>query len=184
MILIFTNVQTVPNVCVESMNRIECWVIDTVEKDGLLCNGVVNSADNTWFSTQRKTEEEPNPILRSLKLYFSLLFGIGVCLVAEQANSARKTARKFYRLIRYVSSYHIKSTTRTIGGPGCTAECDEFYIFKRKYNRGRLYVLEDWWMFDVICRETGECFAMVVLDRTKNTLWPFMASRIAAEFLH
>jgi hypothetical protein len=130
-ILIFTNVQTVPDVCVESMNRIECWVIDTVEKDNLLCNGIVNSVDNTWFSTQRKTEE-PNPIFRSLELYFSLLCGIGVCLVAEQANAARKTARTFYQLVRYVSSHHIKSTTRTVGGPSCTAECDEFYIFKRK----------------------------------------------------
>jgi transposase-like protein len=28
--------------------------------------------------------------------------------------------------------------------------------------------------------ETGECFAMVVPDRTKNTLWPLKASRTAA----
>ncbi len=41
-------------------------------------------------------------------------------------------------------------------------------------------MLEDWWMFGAICRETGEFFAMVVPDRTKNTLWPLTASRIAA----
>jgi transposase-like protein len=43
-----------------------------------------------------------------------------------------------------------------------------------------MYELEDWWMFGAICRETGYCFAMMVPDRTKNTLWPLMASRIAA----
>jgi transposase-like protein len=43
-----------------------------------------------------------------------------------------------------------------------------------------VYVFEDWWMFGAICRETGDCFAMMVPDRTKNTLWPLIASRIAA----
>ncbi len=66
-------------------------------KNGRLCNGIVNPADNTWFSTLRKTEEEPKPILIYFKLCLSLLCGIGVCLNAEQTGFARKTARKFYR---------------------------------------------------------------------------------------
>jgi hypothetical protein len=140
-------------------------------KDGRLCNGVVNPADNTWFSTLRKIGEEPNLILHSLKLSFSLLCGIGVCLAAEQLDSVQKTKRKFYQLVWYVSSHPLKSTAWTIGGPGCNVECDDSHIFLRKYNRRRLYVLEDWWMFGAICRENGECFAMFVPDRTKNTLW-------------
>ncbi len=143
------------------------------------CSGTFNPAENTWFSGLHKSNEQ-NPILRSLKLCFCLLCGIGVGLAAEQTKSDPKFARKIYRKVRNISSHHLKSTTWTIGGPGLTVECDESHIFKRKYNRGRVYVLEDWWIFGAICRETGECFAMVVPDRTKNTLWPLMASRIAA----
>jgi transposase-like protein len=144
------------------------------------CNGIVNPADNTWFSGLRKTEINPNPVLRSLKHCFSLLCCLGVGLTTEATDCDPKTTRKIFRLVRSISSHHLKSTTWTIGGQGLTIECEESHIFKRKYNRGRMYVLEDWWMFGAICRETGECFAMVVPDRTKNTLWPLMASRIAA----
>jgi hypothetical protein len=132
--------------------------------DGRLCNGVVNPADNTWFSTLRKTEE-PNHILRSLKPCFSL--------VLYWYLSSRRTDRLPVKLHESfigwsdVSSHHLKSITWTIGSPTSSSG-------------SRLYVLEDWWMFGSICRETGECFAMVVPDHTKNTLWPLMASQIAA----
>jgi len=60
-------------------------------------------------------------------------------------------------------------------------EVDETHLFKRKYKKGRYLTLEDWWLFGAICKETGQFFSMAVPDRKKETLWPIMASRIAAE---
>jgi hypothetical protein len=43
-----------------------------------LCSGIVDPAENTRFSGLRVTEKEPNPLLRSIKLCYSLLCGICV----------------------------------------------------------------------------------------------------------
>jgi hypothetical protein len=130
------------------------------------CNGIVNPAHNTWFSGLRSTEEEKNPLLRSLKLAFSLLCGIGVGLAAEATESNPETARKIYNLVRSISSHHLKSTTWTIGGEGCTIECDESHIFKRKYNRGGFTSLK-----------IGGCLVPYV-ERPKSVLrWSFLIVR-------
>ena len=34
-------------------------------------------------------------------------------------------------------------------------------------------------MFGGICKETKECFAVLVPDRKKETLWPVLAARVA-----
>ncbi len=49
-------------------------------------------------------------------------------------------------------------------------EVDETHLLKRKYKKGRYLTLEKWWLFGVLCKETGHCFAMAVLDRKKETL--------------
>ncbi len=75
-----------------------------------LRSGTVNPA-NTWFSCLRATEKNLNPLLRSLKICFSYLCGIGVGISAETMESNPKTAWKIIRLVRYISSNHLKSTT-------------------------------------------------------------------------
>ncbi len=76
-----------------------------------LCSATVNSGENNWFSCLRATEKDLNPLLRSLKICFSYLCGIGVGISAETTESNPKTARKIIRLVRYISSNHLKSTT-------------------------------------------------------------------------
>jgi hypothetical protein len=98
-----------------------------------LCSSIVDPAEKTWFLGLRAIEKEPNPLLRSIKLCYSLLCGIGVGLAEQETEFNPNTSRKIYRLVRCISSHHFKSTTWTIGGPGCTIECDESHIFKRKY---------------------------------------------------
>ena len=119
-----------------------------------LCSGIVDPAENTWFSGLRTTEKERNPLFRWIKLCYSLLRGIGVGLAGQETDFNPNTSRKIYRLVRYISSHHLKSTTWIIGGQGCTIECDESYIFKRKYNRGRLYYRQnEYWLKNKICAQ-------------------------------
>ena len=59
-------------------------------------------------------------------------------------------------------------TAKKIGGPGFTVEVDETIMSKRKNHQGR--VLPEIWVVGGICRETNECFATVVADRTSKTL--------------
>lgn len=58
--------------------------------------------------------------------------------------------------------------TQKIGGNNKIVEIDETCISHRKYNRGRF--VKEVWIFGGICRDDGNIFAIVVPDRTKETL--------------
>ena len=128
------NVQSVKAACAELRTKRVFWVFDTFAKTVLV---TVSLTQHTTLGSQVCVALRKKRILRSLKLTFSLLCGIGVGLAAEATEPNPETARKIYNLVRSISSHHLKSTTWTIGGEGCTIECDESHIFKRKYNRGQ-----------------------------------------------
>lgn len=64
-----------------------------------------------------------------------------------------------------------------IGGKGLNVEIDETVISHRKYNRGRM--TKTVWVFGGICRETDRAFALVVDNRSANTLLKEIADHIA-----
>lgn len=66
---------------------------------------------------------------------------------------------------------------KQIGGEGLNVEIDETVISHRKYNRGRM--TKTVWVFGGICRETDQAFALVVQDRSANTLLKEIADHIA-----
>jgi hypothetical protein len=61
------------------------------------CKSSINPASNTWFEGLRSTKDEPNPLLRSLRLLFALVCNLPVTLAVEQTRCNRLTARKIYR---------------------------------------------------------------------------------------
>jgi transposase-like protein len=67
-----------------------------------------------------------------------------------------------------------------IGGIGTTVEVDESLIFKRKNHVGRLLYseIEHTWVVGGICRETRECFAVRVQDRSEQTLSAVLTQHI------
>ena len=63
----------------------------------------------------------------------------------------------------------IQGASRKIGGYGCIVEIDESKFVKRKYHKGKPKVCEDW-VLGGVCRETGQCFMVIVPNRTRETL--------------
>lgn len=84
------------------------------------CSGIIIPEKNTWLCGLRRTEENPNPILRFLKLVFLFLCGIGVGIAAEQACANPRTAQKVYRKCRDLCSRELATSKWKIGGPGLT----------------------------------------------------------------
>lgn len=77
--------------------------------------------------------------------------------------------QRFQQLREVCIEYIINNDdNQFIGGNNKTVEIDETCISHRKYNCGRM--TNEVWVFGGICREDGNIFAIVVPDRTKETL--------------
>ena len=81
----------------------------------------------------------------------------------------KNTVTNFFQALRDACSSWVEMhNSSKIGGPGTIVEIDETQMAKRKSNAGR--ILPEILVVGGICRETDECFAYVVEDRTATTL--------------
>ena len=79
------------------------------------------------------------------------------------------TVTDWLNFCREVCMVCIQGASRRIGGFGTIVEIDESKFIKRKYHRGKAKVCEEW-VLGGVCRETGECFMVIVPNRTRQTL--------------
>ena len=110
------------------------------------------------------------PISKVLFTLYCWAHQYSVKRTCHEVKISHSTCTFYFKQFRSAClDYLINSPIRTIGGEGKTVEIDETLMCKRKYNRGR--ILCDIWIFGGICRETGEIFAVLVPNRTKEILW-------------
>ena len=83
------------------------------------------------------------------------------------------TVTDWLKFCREVCMVCIEGSSRRIGGFGTIVEIDESKFVKRKYHRGKAKVCEEW-VLGGVCRETGECFMVIVPNRTKETLQKYI----------
>ncbi len=69
--------------------------------------------------------------------------------------------------------------TQQIGGSGQIVDLDESHIRARKYDIGRILVSQAVCVFGGICRNTNECFLIIVEYRDASTLFPLIQKHIA-----
>ena len=137
--------------------------------------------NNRWVCKKRTCREERgirnNTWLEGTKLQLKTIVFFIYCWVNEYTTTkfcskelymAPETITDWKNYLREVCADYLIKNPAIIGGPGLSVEIDESSFSKRKYNRGR--ILPNQWVFGGICRETRECFAYAVPDRTKNTL--------------
>uniref|UniRef100_A0A0L8HEP7 ISXO2-like transposase domain-containing protein n=1 Tax=Octopus bimaculoides TaxID=37653 RepID=A0A0L8HEP7_OCTBM len=78
--------------------------------------------------------------------------------------------------LREVCAAQILANPRVIGGPNMTVEIDESMFTNRKNYVGRQ--LPQQWILRSICRETKECFMVIISDRSATTLLPIIEDNI------
>ena len=67
----------------------------------------------------------------------------------------------------------IQGASRKIGENDGIVDIDESKFVKRKYHKGKPKVCEDW-VLGGVCRETGQCFMVIVPNRTRETLQKYI----------
>jgi transposase len=146
------------------------------------CNKTVNLANNTWFQNHKL------PMHYCLAIMFAFVWKIPVnqLLVHLQNWDAERTISSttvsdhysFCREICEVIASHVEGQ---LGGPGLTIECDETFLTRRKYNRGRYTVSHTIVLFSVYCRETKEGLYFRTNGKSKRDLWPLLSKYIHPE---
>ena len=128
-----------------------------------ICNSKHSIYEGTIF-TRTKTD-----FPQSLALIYSWANDFPAKYARVQCNVNKNTVTNFYYALSDAASSSV-GTMPMIGGPGLTIEVDETLLSHRKYNKGRLLINEQIWVFGGICRETNDIFCIPVQDRTSNTL--------------
>ncbi|XP_058122853.1 uncharacterized protein LOC131293818 [Anopheles ziemanni] len=97
---------------------------------------------------------------------------------AADSGTSRKTAGKWYQILRKLSADHVFHHQNQIGGEGCVVELDESVVTKRKYHRGRMSYNNQVWVFGGICRETRDIFVEIVEKRDRATLHNLIVTHV------
>ena len=84
----------------------------------------------------------------------------------------------FCREICEVIASHVEGQ---FGGPGLTTECDETFLTRRKYNRGRYTHSHSIVLFGIYCRETKEGLYFRTNGKSKCDLWPLLSKYVHPE---
>lgn len=85
----------------------------------------------------------------------------------------RKALTEWNKNFREVCHWYFALHPVKIGGDGVIVEIDETVLSKRKYNRGRLIVNQQWF-FGGVERGNGRCFLVPVERRDAQTLLPLI----------
>ncbi|KAI9562474.1 hypothetical protein GHT06_009907 [Daphnia sinensis] len=81
---------------------------------------------------------------------------------------AHGTPIDWYNFCRGVAEDIVINNSEKIGGIKVTVEIDESKFGKRKYNRGKK--VDGVWVFGEVERGSGQCFLVLVPDRSADTL--------------
>jgi transposase-like protein len=90
----------------------------------------------------------------------------------DELDLSHTTVVDFNNFLREVCAESLMNNIPAIGGPGMNVELDETLFSRRKNHSGR--VLPQQWVFGGICRESGECFLVMVDNRSAEVLLPLV----------
>jgi hypothetical protein len=146
------------------------------------CNTTVNPATNTWF------ENHKLPMHHSLAIMFAFVWKIPVNQLllhlqnweADRTTSST-TVSDHYFFCREVCEVIASHVEGQLGGPGLTIECDETFLTRRKYNRGRYTHSHTIVLFGIYCRETKEGLYFRTNGKSKRDLWPLLSKYVHPE---
>ena len=109
------------------------------------------------------------PIHTILQIIYHWSMLHSVKQTAYEVEVSECTVTNFFQALRDAcDDWYDLHFSENIGGPGKIVEVDETIMVKRKNHAGRL--LPEIWVVGGICRETNQCFAKRVSDRTADTL--------------
>lgn len=91
----------------------------------------------------------------------------------RNSNISKTTIVYWNNLFRETCTLYFSINPIAIGGVNSTVEIDETCISKRKYNRGRMIIAQQWF-FGGVERGTENCFIVPVNQRNAQTLLPIL----------
>jgi transposase-like protein len=139
------------------------------------CRGPTKSIFHGSFFEQARLG--PNQVL---ELAYYWICGVPSGALTTITGYSSATIAGYLRYLRELVAFNVKDTQGQIGGPGVVVEIDEAKFGKRKYNRG--HRVEGAWVFGGVERTAERrVFAMVVPDRTADTLLTAIRERIHPE---
>ena len=103
----------------------------------------------------------------------------GTITTHETGVSASIVSSYFIMFRNACLEYACNLPKHNIGGYGKTVKIDETLMCKRKYNRGRM--IKEVWIFGGIYLEDKDVFAVVVSDRSSDTLEQEIKDHIAPD---
>ena len=109
------------------------------------------------------------PIHQILQIIYHWAMLDGVAETAFEVGVSCVTITNFFEALRDAcEDWYDLHHSKNIGGQGTIVEVDETIMVKRKSNAGRM--LPAVWVVGGICRQTNQCFAKMVPNRTATTL--------------
>lgn len=105
-----------------------------------------------------------------LLIMYAFTCKIDPTIATDFCGNGSATINDYYKMIRKGLADGLTEEQLLIGGEGIVVEIDESKFTKRKYNRGRRRVLNDWVLGGIERTEEGKVFLVPVATRDAATL--------------